>query len=169
MENNNKIYIYSSGKAIFRGKEYQCAIGKNGIAENKIEGDGKTPIGCFEIRKVIFRKDRIEKPQTELLIEEIQENDAWCDDINDKKYNQQIKLPYNASHEKLWRDDDLYDIVVVLGYNDNPVVPGKGSAIFIHIARENYSPTAGCIAFSKENLLEILKNCDKDTLISIDK
>jgi len=163
------IEINYSGKAVFQGKEYQCAIGKNGVAENKTEGDGKTPIGCFEIRKVLFRKDRIEKPQTNLPIEEIQENDAWCDDVNDKNYNQQIKLPYNASHEKLWRDDEVYDIVVVLGFNDNPVISGKGSAIFIHIARQGYPPTAGCIAFKKEDLLEILKNCDKDTLVCIKK
>jgi L,D-peptidoglycan transpeptidase YkuD (ErfK/YbiS/YcfS/YnhG family) len=163
------IEIYSSEKAVFKGKEYKCAIGKNGVVENKIEGDGKTPRGCFEIRKVLFRKDRIEKPQTDLLIEEIQENDGWCDDVNDKNYNQQIKLPYNSSHEKLWRDDEVYDIVVVLGFNDNPIVREKGSAIFMHITRGNYSPTDSCIAFKKEDLLEILKNCDKNTLISIDK
>lgn len=167
MKIENKISIYSSGKAVFKEKEYQCAIGKNGFAENKIEGDGKTPIGCFEMRKVFFRKDKIEKPQTSLLVKEIQENDAWCDDINDEKYNQQTKLSYNASYEKLWRDDEVYDIVVVLGYNDNPIVPGKGSAIFMHIARQDYSPTVGCIAFSKEDLLEILKNCDKTSLVCI--
>jgi L,D-peptidoglycan transpeptidase YkuD (ErfK/YbiS/YcfS/YnhG family) len=72
-----------------------------------------------------------------------------------------------VSHEKLWRDDEVYDIVVVLGFNDNPVVPGKGSAIFMHIARQGYSPTAGCIAFSREDLLEILKNCDKTTLVCV--
>ncbi|MDP2934312.1 MAG: L,D-transpeptidase family protein [bacterium] len=163
----NAIDIYSSGKAVFRGKEFQCAIGKNGITNNKKEGDGKTPAGCFEMRKVLYRKDKIEKPQTDLLVEEIQENDAWCDDVNDKNYNQQIKLPYGASHEKLWRDDEIYDIVVVLGYNDNPVISGKGSAIFMHIARKNYSPTAGCVAFNKKDLLEILKNCDKNTLVCI--
>ena len=167
MENNNNIYIYSSGRAVFKEKEYRCAIGKNGVTNNKAEGDWKTPIGCFKIRKVLFRKDKIEKPQTDLLVEEIQENDAWCDDVNDKNYNQQIKLPYNSSHEKLWRDDEVYDIVVVLGFNDNPIVPGKGSAVFIHIARQNYPPTAGCIAFNREDLLEILKNCDKNTLICI--
>jgi L,D-peptidoglycan transpeptidase YkuD (ErfK/YbiS/YcfS/YnhG family) len=163
----NAIEIYSSGKAVFRGKEYQCAIGKNGITENKIEGDGKTPIGCFEIRKVLYREDKTDIPQTKLSIEEIQENDAWCNNVNDKNYNQQIKLPYNASHEKLWRDDEVYDIVVVLGFNDNPIISGKGSAIFIHIARYDYSPTAGCIALKKEDLLKILKDCDKNTLVCI--
>jgi len=165
----NAIEIYSSGKVVFRGEEYRCAIGKNGITENKIEGDGKTPQGCFGMRKVLYRKDRIEKPRTELLVEEIQENDGWCDDVNDKSYNQQIKLPHNASHEKLWCDDEVYDIVVVLGYNDNPAAAGKGSAIFMHIARENYPPTVGCIAFNKKDLLEILKNCDKDTLVCVEK
>ena len=163
----NAIEICASGEVIFKGKRYRCVIGKNGVTNNKEEGDGKTPVGCFEIRKVLYRKDKIKKPETELFIEEILENDGWCDDINDKNYNQQIKLPYNASHEKLWRDDEVYDIVVVLGYNDNPVISGKGSAIFMHVARENYSPTAGCVVFNKEDLLEILKNCDKKTLICI--
>lgn len=167
MENNNQIHIYSSGKAVFKGKEYKCAIGKNGTTENKIEGDGKTPIGRFEIRKVLFRKDKIIKPQTNLPIEEIQDNDAWCDDANDENYNQQIKLPYNVSHEKLWRDDDIYDIVAVLGCNDNPPIPGKGSAIFIHIAKQDFPPTAGCIAFHREDLLEILKSCDKNTSVCV--
>lgn len=169
MNIENKIYIYSSGEAVLNGKKYRCAVGENGVTDNKIEGDGKTPIGCFEIRKVLFRKDKIEKPQTELLVEEIQENDGWCDDKNDENYNCQIKLPYNASHEKLWRDDDIYDIVVVLGFNDNPVISGKGSAIFMHVARENYFPTSGCIAFKKEDLLGILKNCDKNTLACVKK
>lgn len=167
MSIENKVYIYSSGKAVFKNKKYRCAIGKNGVAENKAEGDWKTPIGCFEIRKILFRKDKIEKPQTELLVGEIQENDGWCDDTNDENYNCQIKLSYNASHEKLWREDDIYDIVVVLGFNDNPVITGKGSAMFMHVARENYSSTAGCIALKKEDLLEILKNCDKNTLVCI--
>jgi len=162
----NKIYISSSRKAVFRNKEFQCAIGKNGITNEKKEGDNATPAGYFEMRKVLFRKDRIEKLQTDLLVEEIQENDGWCDDINDKNYNQQIELPCSASHEKLWRDDEVYDIVVVLGYN-NPVVSGKGSAIFMHIARQDYSPTVGCIVFNKKDLLEILKNCDKDTLVCV--
>jgi len=161
------IEIYSSGEAVFNGKKYRCAIGKNGVAEDRVEGDGKTPLGCFEIRKVLYRKDKIEKLQTVLLVEEISENDTWCDDVKDKNYNSLIKLPYNASHEKLWRDDDLYDIIAVLGYNDKPVIAGKGSAIFMHIAGQNYSPTAGCIAFSKADLLEILKNCDKNTLVCI--
>jgi len=165
----NAIDIFSSGKAVFRDKKYRCAIGKNGITNDKEEGDKKTPIGCFEIRKVLFRKDRIEKLQTNLPTEEIQKNDGWCDDINDKNYNQQIKLPYNVGSEKLWRDDEVYDIVVVLGFNDNPPISGKGSAIFMHIARENYSPTAGCIAFNREDLLEILKNCDRNTLVCVEK
>jgi len=159
------IEIYSSGKAIFKEKEYRCAIGKNGVTENKTEGDGKTPIGCFEIKKVLYRKDRIKKPQTKLLVEAIEENDGWCDDVNDKNYNRQIKLPYNAHCEKLWRDDEIYDIIVVLGFNDNPVILGKGSAIFLHIAGKDYSPTSGCIALSKKDLLEILKDCDKNTLV----
>ncbi len=161
--------IYASGKAAFGNKKYRCVIGKNGVAENKIEGDGKTPLGCFEIKKVLFRRDRVKKPQTKLLIEEINRNDAWCIDVNSKNYNRQIKIPSDFRFEKLWRKDNIYDILIVLGYNDKPVRVGKGSAIFVHLARRDYRKTDGCIAFKKRDLLEILKDCDKDTLLCVRK
>ncbi len=158
----------------FLDKEYKCAIGKNGIipAEQKQEGDGMTPAGKFQIRKIYFRADKIKNLKSPFEMIPLSQNDGWCDDSNDPKYNQFIKLPYKngVSFEHLWQpNDDLYDIIIVIGFNDNPPIPNKGSAIFIHIARENYSPTAGCIALKKDDLLEILKNSDTNTKVIIKK
>lgn len=164
------IIIQTSGKAVFNGKEYNCAIGKNGVTKDKKEGDGMTPIGCFPLREVFYRPDRIAKPKTGLAISEVSKDDGWCNDANLTEYNQKVKLPFSGSYEKLWREEDsLYDLIVVVGYNDNPIISGKGSAIFIHIAHPAFTPTAGCIAFKKEDLLEILKDCDINTKICIQK
>lgn len=163
----NKISVFSSGEVEFCGKKYRCAIGKSGIFVDKKEGDGATPSGCFALREVFYRADRLSAPDTQLPIRSLNKNDGWCDDSNDKNYNKLVVLPYNASHENLWRDDEVYDIIVVVGYNDNPPTAGEGSAIFMHIARPDYTPTAGCIALAKEDLLSILKDCDKNTEICI--
>ncbi|MDI6717816.1 MAG: L,D-transpeptidase family protein [Patescibacteria group bacterium] len=136
--------------------------------ENKKEGDGATPIGCFPIRKIYYRADRIQNMETDIPAEILNKDDGWCDEPNDLNYNKFVKLPYSASTEYLWREDNLYDIIVILGYNDNPVIPENGSVIFMHIARPNYSPTAGCIALSMSDLLEILKTVSKDTLVCIE-
>ena len=136
----------------------------------KYEGDGATPVGCFPIRKIYYRPDKFEHFRaTAFETQALDENDGWSDDVNLPEYNTHVRLPYNGSHEKLWRDDDLYDIIVVLGYNDSPPVLGRGSAIFMHVAREGYTPTAGCIALSKEDLLEILAGADKTTQVCIEE
>lgn len=163
----NKILVSSLGKLIWKNKEYRCALGKSGMSENKTEGDQATPEGCFCMREVFFRPDRIKNLEITLPAKPLNPNNGWCDDPKDKNYNKFVKLPYPASAEKLWREDHLYDIIVVLGYNDGPIIPGKGSAIFMHIARENYSPTDGCIALALPDLLEILKTVDKKTLVCI--
>ncbi len=162
------VIVSASGILKLNGKEFRCILGKAGVTEVKIEGDGATPIGCFPIREVLYRVDKLPRPITNLPISIIQKNDGWCNDINDPHYNQRIKLPYPASHEKLWREDDLYDIVVALGYNDDPAVPGKGSAIFMHIAHSNYSPTEGCIALSLPDLVHILKEISRETKVYIE-
>lgn len=167
MTENNKILVYPSGKVVWQGKEFKVALGKSGVAFDKKEGDGATPAGCFPIREIFYRSDRISKPESVFLTRELSSNDGWCDDQKDQNYNKHIKLPYPASHESLWREDNLYDVIVVLGYNDNPPTPGKGSAIFMHVARENYSPTASCIALNLNDLLEILKTVSKDTLVCV--
>ncbi|MBI2054666.1 MAG: L,D-transpeptidase family protein [Candidatus Sungbacteria bacterium] len=161
------IEVSPSGKLAFDGKEYRCALGKGGILENKKEGDGATPAGCFPMREVFYRADRVSQPQTILQARALKENDGWCDDPGDSQYNKLVSLPYPASVENLWRGDNIYDIIVPLGYNDDPPVPAKGSAIFMHVARENYAPTAGCIALSLPDLLEILSKIDKDTLVCV--
>lgn len=164
MEN---ILVTSLQKLTFNGKEYSCAIGRGGISADKKEGDGATPVGCFPFRSVYYRADRLALPETVLPIQALQETDGWCDGVEDPKYNMFVTLPYPASSENLWRDDHIYDVIVVLGYNDDPVISGKGSAIFMHVAREGYTPTDGCVALALPDLLEILATITPDTHVCI--
>jgi L,D-peptidoglycan transpeptidase YkuD (ErfK/YbiS/YcfS/YnhG family) len=131
----------------------RAAIGPPGIGVKKGEGDGVTPVGSFPVREIFYRADRIPKPDTTLPLRVTRQDDGWCDDPADPNYNKLVKLPYPASAEHLWRDDHLYDLVVVLGYNDDPVVPGRGSAIFLHLARADYSHTHGCVALAYADAL----------------
>lgn len=160
------IVARASGVLFFRGAEYRCALGKNGVAEEKVDGDGKTPNGCFPIRKIFYRKDKLGAHSFSFPTREITRYDAWCDNPNDSRYNTHITVDENAT-ELLWRNDDLYDVVVVLGYNDNPPLPGKGSAIFMHVAREGYTPTAGCIVLALPDLFEVLRGVSPDTHVCV--
>jgi L,D-peptidoglycan transpeptidase YkuD (ErfK/YbiS/YcfS/YnhG family) len=121
----------------------------------------------FPLRRVLWRADRLPKPDTGLPCEPIGPDDGWCDDPADPAYNRPVKRPYAASHETMWRDDHLYDVVVVIGHNDSPVVPGDGSAVFLHLARPDRGPTAGCVAFARDDLLRLLRACDRDTTLRI--
>ncbi len=161
------ISVNASGTLEWNGRSYRCAVGRGGIAANKEEGDGVTPAGTFALREVRYRPDRIEALSTALPSSPLSPNDGWCDDPADAEYNRRVTVPYAKSAESLWRDDHLYDLIVVIGYNDDPPVSGKGSAIFMHVAREGYSPTAGCIALSKDDLLAIVRSVAKDTTIEI--
>ena len=114
-----------------------------------------------------YLSDRIDAPQSGMPISALSANDGWCDAPNDAAYNQAVSLPYTASAETLWRDDSIYDLIVVLGHNDSPVVPGCGSAIFLHVAHPDYAPTEGCVALAREDLLEVLNDCDQQTQICI--
>jgi len=154
-------------KLFFAGKEYKCAIGKNGFSKDKKEGDGCSPIGVFALRECWYRADKMPEPKTKLPLKIIQENDGWCDDVESGDYNKYVQLPYNFSHEKLWRYDNVYDLIIPLGYNDSPIIKGAGSAIFMHIARENYEGTEGCIALSHADLLEILPMLSVESFIEI--
>ena len=129
----------------------RAAIGPGGIGTKRGEGDGITPRGSFPVRKIFYRADRIAKPVTTLPLRAIQKDDGWCDAPDDPNYNRPVKLPYPASAEVMWREDHLYDLIAVLGYNDDPVVPGKGSAIFLHLARSDHSATQGCVALAYED------------------
>lgn len=136
---------------------WRAAVGRSGIGPKLREGDGVSPLGCWPIRRVLYRADKLGGvPVTALPTAAIAADDGWCDAPDHPAYNRPVKLPFAASHEVMWRRDDLYDIVVVLGQNDDPVVPGAGSAIFLHVARPGYGTTEGCAALSREDLLEFL-------------
>ncbi|NVJ99791.1 MAG: L,D-transpeptidase family protein [Alphaproteobacteria bacterium] len=141
-----------------------CALGKHGVvaeADGR-EGDGKTPAGTYPFRKVFYRPDREEAPMTALPLEPLSPELGWCDDVESEHYNKLVRLPFGPSHEKMWREDALYDLVVILGHNDAPVVKGLGSAIFLHVAREGFKPTLGCIALEKAALRRFLRQVQPD-------
>jgi L,D-peptidoglycan transpeptidase YkuD (ErfK/YbiS/YcfS/YnhG family) len=148
--------VTASGLLEFCGRRVDCVLGRSGITNHKPEGDGATPAGCFAFRRILFRADRIDRPASALPMTPISPNDGWCDDLRDPAYNRPVRLPYSASAEALWRDDGVYDIIVVLGQNDDPPVPGSGSAIFMHIARANGAPTQGCVAMPQPDLLALI-------------
>ncbi len=135
-----------------------CALGPTGViaAPAKREGDGKTPLGLWPLRRALYRPDRGGPPATALPAQPIAPDDGWCDAPDDAAYNQPVRLPYPASAERLWRDDHLYDLLVVLGHNDDPVVPGLGSAVFLHLAWPDYRPTQGCVALARADLETLL-------------
>lgn len=152
------------------GLSFPCALGRSGLVSDKREGDGGTPVGTFALREIRYRQDRLVAPMTFLPLLPISPDDGWCDAAGDPNYNRPVRLPYAASHEEMWREDHLYDIVVPLGYNDNPVVDGRGSAIFFHIANEkdgSFEATAGCVALPLVDMLEVLKLCGRDTVMRI--
>jgi L,D-peptidoglycan transpeptidase YkuD (ErfK/YbiS/YcfS/YnhG family) len=159
----------SQGRLHWSGHEVRCALGRGGVvdAELKREGDGATPLGIWPMRQVFFRPDRIVAPQTQLPALALTPEMGWCDDPHNALYNRLVKLPFPAGHEKLWREDQVYDLVVALGYNDDPVVPGRGSAIFLHIARPDYSPTEGCVACAQADLLDLLKAAGPDDALRV--
>ena len=119
----------------------KCTIGKRGIGLKRKEGDLITPKGKYKIKYILYRKDRIKKIQSKIKKIAIKKNMGWCDDIKSTKYNKLIKLPSASSHEKLYKKENIYDLILVLNYNMNPIVKGKGSAIFIHVAKKNYKKT----------------------------
>ena len=144
------------GRLLWNGREHPCTLGHGGVRADKREGDGATPIGCFPFRTVLYRPDRLTAPRTALPLIPIAPDDGWCDAPTDPAYNRKVRLPHPTSAERLWRDDNVYDVVVVLGHNDDPVVPGAGSAIFMHLARDDGGPTEGCIGLSRDVLLDLL-------------
>ena len=161
------IIVKRSENLLFKKLKFKCSLGKNGVTKNKVEGDKRTPSGVYRLKQVFYRADRINKITTNLKKIKIKKNMGWCDDPSSKRYNRLIKIPYKFSHEKLYRKDHIYDIVVILNYNMNPVVKKRGSAIFIHLTKKNYLKTLGCIALKKNDLLEILNRVKKDNIIKI--
>lgn len=161
------IIVKKSGYLKYKNLKFRCALGKAGIQKKKLEGDNITPRGIFKITKIYYRADRIKNIQTSLKKTKIKKSFGWCDDPNSNFYNKEIKLPTKFSHEKLYRKDNLYDLIVVLDYNMHPIIKNKGSAIFIHIANKFYKKTKGCIALKKGDLIKMLSQIKRTTKIKI--
>lgn len=164
-----EISVSADGVLRVGDQEFRCALGVNGVidANDKTEGDGKSPAGRWRLRYVMYRADHRPCPHTKLPVTTISFSDGWCDDPNHPDYNRPVRLPFDASHEKLYRDDDAYNIVVVLGHNDDPPVPGKGSAIFMHVAKPDYRGTEGCVALAEPDLETVLSLVEYETYITI--
>ena len=161
------LLVAAGGRALWRGRALRCAVGRGGIAPGKSEGDGATPAGRFPLRRVLYRADRIEAPRGLLPRAAIEPADGWCDEPGDAAYNRAVRLPYQARAERLWREDACYDLLAVIGFNDDPVIDGAGSAIFLHVARPGYAPTEGCVALSLADLVDVLSGWRPEDRIAI--
>lgn len=157
----------SLGWAVLGSRRWRCTVGAGGIREDKVEGDAATPAGTFPLRRIYFRNDRLVLPKVGLPARPINEHDGWCDDPRAPIYNRLVRIPNEWSHEKMWREDEVYDLVVVVGYNDDPPEGEWGSAIFLHITRDDYSPTQGCVAFARDDLLELVTLIGPQTRLDI--
>ncbi|MFP6779595.1 MAG: L,D-transpeptidase family protein [Alphaproteobacteria bacterium] len=157
--NKNKILLYNK-------KKYKCSIGLNGLTDNKIEGDKKTPIGIYSLGELFVRTDRINNLKTKYKIISIEKDMAWSDDPNDLNYNKLIKIK-NYHKECLFRKDNIYDLILVINYNTSPIIPNKGSAIFLHVSSNNYKPTSGCIAININDFIEIIELLSPNEKITI--
>lgn len=164
------VMVSADGSLEWETQKVPCTLGRSGLVLNKKEGDGGTPIGCFAFRRVFYRPDRRSPPATALPITALTPSHGWCDDSTHPDYNREVSLPHSANSESLWREDSVYDIIVVLGHNDEPVVPGAGSAIFLHLSRDDGGPTQGCVGLHSENLLRLLSHVKiGDRLCVVDK
>jgi L,D-peptidoglycan transpeptidase YkuD (ErfK/YbiS/YcfS/YnhG family) len=161
------IIVKKSKYLKYKNFKFRCSLGKAGIKKKEKEGDNITPRGIFKIICIYYRSDKIKKITTPLKKIKIKKNMGWCDDPRSRFYNKEIKLPNKFNYEKFYRKDNLYDIIVPLNYNTNPIIKNKGSAIFIHIADNNYKRTAGCIGMKKNNLIKLLSIIKKNTKVKI--
>lgn len=143
------------------------ALGRGGIIADKREGDGGTPKGTFRPRRLWWRADRHPRPQTLLAIRAIRADDAWCEDPSNRRYNRALKLGRNNGGDRLMRDDHLYDFIIEIDHNTRPTIAGRGSAVFLHLARSDFSPTAGCVSMTKSAMLRLLRRIGPDTKIMI--
>lgn len=153
--------VLPDGRFVLAGAIYRCALGRTGVraGADKQEGDGATPSGLLPLRRVLYRADRVARPQAAVPLAPLAPHDGWCDDPADPAaYNRPVRLPHPARHEALWRDDALYDLIGVLGWNDAPrPIAGRGSAIFLHVAQPDWAPTEGCVALALPDLLAVLR------------
>jgi L,D-peptidoglycan transpeptidase YkuD (ErfK/YbiS/YcfS/YnhG family) len=158
---------YREGRLHWSRGSAAAAVGRAGVKADKREGDGATPAGTYPLISVLYRKDRVTPPASRLPVRPLAPNDGWVDEPTDPRYNRLVELPYPASAEEMWREDHLYDVLVVIGYNVEPVIPGAGSAIFLHVATPDFAPTAGCVAVSKEVLLGLIPLLGPGSTITI--
>jgi L,D-peptidoglycan transpeptidase YkuD (ErfK/YbiS/YcfS/YnhG family) len=158
---------YREGRLHWSRGSAAAAVGRAGVKADKREGDGATPAGTYPLVSVLYRKDRVTPPTSRLPVRPLAPNDGWVDEPTDPRYNRLVELPYPASAEEMWREDHLYDVLVVIGYNVEPVIPGAGSAIFLHVATPDFAPTAGCVAVSKEVLLGLIPLLGPGSTITI--
>ena len=162
------MHILIKNKSLtYNNYKVKCALGKRGIGIKKKEGDLITPKGIYKIKGILYRQDKVKNLRTKIRKKEIDKKMGWCDDPNSKKYNQLIKLPSKFSYERLYRKDNIYDIILVLDFNMNPIKKYKGSAIFIHVAKNNYKKTKGCIAIKKKDLILLLRKINKRTKVKV--
>jgi L,D-peptidoglycan transpeptidase YkuD (ErfK/YbiS/YcfS/YnhG family) len=146
----------AGGVIRMNGGAWRVCVGRGGVRSDKSEGDGATPAGLLPLRRVLYRADRGPAPRAATAVEPLAPDDCWCDDPADPRYNTRVRLPYDGHHEHLWRPDGLYDVIGVLGWNDAPVQPGRGSAIFLHVASADWRPTDGCVAMAAADLRTLL-------------
>ena len=159
--------VYRNARLAWPGGAARAACGRGGVRSDKREGDGASPAGTFPLLVAYFRADRLAPPATGLPLRALRPDDGWVDDPADRQYNRLVSLPYPAHHEEMWRADGLYDLVVLIGYTTDPPVPGRGSAIFLHVARPDFAPTEGCIAVAREVLLGLLPRLGVGSRITI--
>ncbi|MCC7166110.1 MAG: L,D-transpeptidase family protein [Rhodospirillales bacterium] len=149
------------------GGNCRCALGRSGVSLAKREGDGATPVGRFLLREIFYRPDRLARPHSALLIRALEPDMGWCDEPSDPGYNRLVRLPYDGRCETMWRDDGLYDLLVVLGHNDDPPQPDLGSAIFLHVAGPDFGPTEGCVALALPDLQALVARLEPGSAITI--
>ena len=162
------LVVRPDGTVAWGAQRFRCALGRSGVARDKREGDGATPAGMMLLNRVLYRPDRIAQIETALPCAALRPEDGWCDAPQDARYNRQVQLPHGASAETLWREDHLYDLIVVTDYNTDPVTPERGSAIFVHVAKPDYGPTEGCVAFTLEDLRRIIADWGKDDRVRVE-
>jgi L,D-peptidoglycan transpeptidase YkuD (ErfK/YbiS/YcfS/YnhG family) len=163
------VFNTQTGTVLLGGRSRGFGFGREGtvpVSQGR-EGDAKTPLGDYPLRFGFYRADRLPRPQTTLTLHALKPEDGWCDAPDHPAYNRWIARPFNASHERLWRDDGAYDVVLVMGHNDSPPVPGLGSAVFIHIRQPDHRPTLGCLALAPRDMLDLLAEVEAGTMIKV--
>jgi L,D-peptidoglycan transpeptidase YkuD (ErfK/YbiS/YcfS/YnhG family) len=158
---------HRKGRLVAGSLALPCALGRAGTSRHKREGDGATPVARLDVLQAFYRADRGPRPRTALPVRPIRPADGWCDDPADRRYNRPVRLPCRSSHEAMWRDDPLYDIVLDLAWNRGPIRRGRGSAIFLHIAGPGFEPTAGCVAVDRRAVRRLLAAIGPRTRIEI--